>query len=67
MAITTRLKQTWKEDRAKLNTAISSLKINMNDFKTQRKSEWKSFKMKFNNDMDKLEKSLLKMTSLHKK
>jgi hypothetical protein len=39
----------------------------MSDFKEERKSEWKSFKGKFNDDMESVEKSLKKLTTLHKK
>jgi hypothetical protein len=39
----------------------------MTDYKVERKSEWKSFKSKFNDDFDKLEKSLEKLKTHHKK
>ena len=67
MAITRELKEIWKEDKVNLRNAISSLKKSMTDYKVERKSEWKSFKNKFNDDMDKIEKSLEKLNTLHKK
>jgi hypothetical protein len=67
MAIKTELKENWKEDKVDLHNAISSLKKSMTDFKADRKSEWKSFKNKFNDDMVKVEESLKKLTALHKK
>jgi hypothetical protein len=67
MAIITVLKENWKEDKVKLQNEISSLKKCMTDYKEERKSEWKSFKNKFNDDMDKVEKSLKKLVTLHKK
>jgi hypothetical protein len=67
MAITTELNENWKEDKSNLHKAISSLQQGMSDYKTQRKSEWKSFKSKFNEDMDLIEKSLKKLTAMHKK
>jgi hypothetical protein len=67
MAITTVLKENWKEGKVNLQNEISSLKKCMTHYKVERKSEWKSFKNKFNDDMDKVEKSLKNLTSLHKK
>ncbi len=64
---TTELKENWKEEKAVLCEAISTLKKCMTDYKKERKSEWKSFKNKFNDDMDKIEKSLKKLNNLHKK
>jgi hypothetical protein len=67
MAITRELKEVWKEDKANLRNAISSLKKNMTDYKVERKSEWKLFKNKFTDDMDNIEKSLEKLKTHHKK
>jgi hypothetical protein len=67
MAITAKLKENWKEDKAILLNSISSLKKSMTDFKSERKSEWKSFKTKFNDDMANVEHSLKELTALHKK
>ncbi len=67
MAITTVLKENWKEGKVNLQNEISSLKKCMTHYKVERKSEWQSFKNKFNDDMDKVEKSLKKLTALHKK
>jgi hypothetical protein len=67
MATTTEFKGNWKEDQVDLHNALTALKISMSDYKEKRKSEWKSFKSKFNDDMDKVEISLKKLTALHKK
>jgi hypothetical protein len=67
MAIATKLKENWKEDKAILHNTISSLKQSMTDFKSERKTEWKSFKTKFNDDMVKVEQSFKKLTALRKK
>ena len=67
MATTTKLKESWKEDKANLDNTISLLKKSMSDFKEERKSEQKSLKSKFNDDMENVEKSLKKFTTLHKK
>jgi hypothetical protein len=67
MAITAEMKETWKEDKVLLQDAISSLKKNMTIYKTERRSEWKSFKSKFNDDLENVEKSLKKLATLNKK
>ena len=66
MAIIAELKENWKEDRDDLLNAISSLKKCMTDYKAERKSEWKSFKNKFNDDLEEIEKSLKKLRNLHR-
>jgi uncharacterized protein YicC (UPF0701 family) len=65
--IKTKIKENWKEDKANLQNAVLTLKKSMTDFKDERKSEWKSFKNKFNDDMENVEKSLKKLNILHKK
>lgn len=66
MEITTLLQENWKEDKAKLENAISSLKKEMKEFKKGKKSEWKTLKSKFKDDMDKIEKSLKDLKSRRK-
>jgi len=66
MAISTETKENWKEDKLNLHNAISSLQKGMSEYKSERKSEWKSFKSKFNEDIDKIEKSLKILSALHK-
>ena len=58
MAITTLLQENWKEDKAKLEDAVSSLKKSMKESKKVRKSEWKLLKSKFKDDMKQAKKSL---------
>jgi hypothetical protein len=66
MAITTAAKEIWKVDKKILQKEIISLKKSMTDFKVERKSEWKSFKEKFNEDLAELEKSFKKLATLQK-
>jgi hypothetical protein len=66
MAISTELKENWKEDKAILNKAISSLKKSMADHKAERKAEWRSYKIKVRDELEKIEKSLQKLSSLNK-
>ena len=67
MAITTVLKENWKEDKENLRNAISIMKKSLKDHKAERKSEWKLFKNKFNDDMEKIEESLKNLTVIKKK
>ena len=67
MAITMEITKNWKADKENLHTEISSLKKCMTDFKVSRKLEWRSFKNKYNDDLDAVEKALKKMKALHKK
>ena len=67
MAATTEFKGKWKEEKVDLQNALTALKISMSDYKEKRKTEWQSFKNKFEDDMVKVEGSLKKLTSLHKK
>ena len=64
---TTSSEETWKEEKRKLRNEIAPLKKEMNDYKKERKSEWKIFKNKFHDEMDKIEKALENLTALHKK
>lgn len=67
MAITIELTENRKADKENLRTEISSLKKCMTDFKIARELEWKSFKNKYNDDLDAVEKALKKMNRLYKK
>ncbi len=67
MATTTEFKGKWKEEKVDLQNSLTALKISMSDYKEKRKTEWKSFKNKFEDDMANVEGSLKKLTSLHKK
>jgi hypothetical protein len=66
MAIMTDLDEDFKEDKVTIHNAISTLRKTMADYKDERKSDWKSFKAKFNDDMDNIQKSLKKLKALHK-
>lgn len=67
MEITTLLKENWKEDKVKLEEAISSLKKEIKEYKKERKSAWKTVKSKFKDDMGKIEKSLKDLKVRRKK
>jgi len=64
---TTTLEETWNEEKEKLRDEIASLKKEMALYKKERKSEWKVFKNKFHDEMDKVEQSLKNLKALHKK
>ena len=49
-------KVTLKKGKLKLRKEISSLKKLMNDYKLERRVNWKSFKKKMNDDIDRLKK-----------
>ena len=55
------------EDKDNLINAVSELKKSMKNYKKERKTDWKLFKTKFNEDMDNIKKSLKIMTSVKKK
>ena len=67
MALAAELKENWKEEKVILHKSISSLNKCLTDYKVERKLEWKSFKSKFNDDMDTIQKSLKEITARHKK
>ena len=65
--ITPILLETLKKDKANLRKSISALKKSMTEYKAERKTEWKSYKTKFNSDLDTIESSLKKLVVIHKK
>lgn len=67
MEMTKATKEKLKEDKLNLQTTILTLKRSMKDFKTIRKTEWKSFKTKFNDDLKEIKKSLKKLKKPGKK
>jgi hypothetical protein len=66
METTVKGKGNRKAEEVKLQNEISSLKKRLADYKADRKSEWKSFKNKFSEDLDKVEKSLNELSAVHK-
>ncbi|MEO7088655.1 MAG: hypothetical protein ABIZ51_07685 [Bacteroidia bacterium] len=58
MSTTTEEKTILKKEKSNYVKEISSLKKAMNDYKVERKANWKTFKTKMNNDIDKIEKSV---------
>jgi septal ring factor EnvC (AmiA/AmiB activator) len=66
MSTITEDKAILKKEKSKLEKEISSLKKVMSDYKVERKANWKTFKNKMNDDIEKIEKSIGKLTN-HKK
>jgi ElaB/YqjD/DUF883 family membrane-anchored ribosome-binding protein len=62
----TELKENMNNIKVDLNNSISSLEKCITDYKVERKSEWKLFKSKINEELHEVEKSLKKLTALHK-
>jgi hypothetical protein len=62
MSTTTEEKTILKKEKSNHEKEISSLKKVMRDYKVERKENWKTFKNKMNDDIDKIEKSLGKLT-----
>jgi hypothetical protein len=60
MAITTLLKENWKEEKEALQKSILLLKKEVAEYKKERKSSWKIFKTKFQKELTNVEKSLNK-------
>ena len=67
MSTTTEEKTTLKKRKTTLEKEISSLKKVMSNYKVERKANWKTFKNKMNDDIDKVEKSILKLAVPYKK
>ena len=67
MSNKTEMKATLKNEKAKLNKEISSAKKSLKDFKAKRKADWKEFKNKMNDNIDKIEKSVDKLSAHSKK
>ena len=67
MSTTTEEKAIMKKEKSIHENEISSLKKVMSDYKVERKANWKTFKNKINDDIDKIEKSLGKLTTKKKK
>jgi hypothetical protein len=56
-----------KKEKLDYEKEIKSLKKVMSDYKVDRKANWKSFKNKMNEDIDKLKKSLGRSNKKNKK
>lgn len=67
MTITTLLPETWKEDKVKIEDAISELKKSKKEANKARKADWKTVKLNFRTEMKGMEKSLKELKSLRKK
>ena len=62
-----KLKGNSKKETSSHLKELSSLKKLLSDYKVERKSSWKSFKRKMNDDIGKIEKSINKLTAPSKK
>lgn len=62
-----KLKDDSKKEKSTHQKELSSLKKLLTDYKVERKANWKSFKKKMNNDIDKIEKSINKLAPPSKK
>ena len=60
-------KEILKKEKTKLHKELSSLNKLLSDYKVERKANWKSFKNKMNNDIDKIEKLINKRATPSKK
>jgi hypothetical protein len=58
MTTVTKAKVNPKHEKEILHEAVSNLKKFMEDYKKERKADWKLFKDKFNADMTYLKKSI---------
>ena len=65
--IKTEFKTTFKNEKTKLHKEILSAKKCLSDYKAERKVDWKEFKNKMNDNIDKIEKSVDELTSRKKK
>ena len=61
--MSTKEKETSKKEKTKLHKELSSLNKLLCDYKVERKANWKSFKNKINDDIDKIEKSINKLAA----
>lgn len=66
MEITKEVKENRKADKFFLQKTISSLKKNFLAYKKERKSEWKTFKTKFNDELREIDHLMKKIKVLHK-
>ena len=57
-----KLKDNSKKEKSTHHKELSSLKKLLNDYKAERKANWKSFKRKMKDDIGKVEKSINKQT-----
>ena len=67
MSLTTELKAPLHAEKTNHSNEISDLKKMLSDYKIERKADWKTFKNKMNNEIDKIEKSLGKLNKQDKK
>lgn len=62
-----KLKKDSNEEKTGQHKELASLKKILTDYKVERKAEWKSFKSKMKDSIDKIEKSIKKPATPDKK
>lgn len=62
-----KLKNDSKKEKSNHHKELSSLKKLLSDYKVERKANWKSFKHKICDDIDRIEKSINKLAAPSKK
>ncbi len=62
-----KLKDDSKKEKSNHHKELSSLKKLLSDYKVERKANWKSFKHKMSDDIDRIEKSINKLAAPSKK
>lgn len=67
MAVTTLLKENFKEDKTKFENAIADLKKSRKESKRESKAAWEVVKSRFKADLKQAEKSLKDLKANHKK
>ena len=67
MSLTIELKTNMQQEKTKNLQELSDLKKLLSDYKIERKANWKTFKNKMNNEIDRIEKSLTKLKNKNKK
>ncbi len=60
------IKVNLKKEATNIHSELLTLKQSLVDFKAQRKTEWRSFKKKMNDDISKLEKSISQIKATKK-
>ena len=67
MSNKTEMKAILKNEKTKFHKEISSAKKSLSNYKAERKADWKEFKNKMNDNINKIEKSVDELTSRKKK
>ncbi|CAN5429572.1 hypothetical protein BH09BAC3_BH09BAC3_06870 [soil metagenome] len=63
MSSKTIMKKNLKNEKAKLHEQLSSLKKTIGDFKVERKANWKAFKNSVKDDVNRIKRSIDKLST----